>query len=185
MTTVVVATYRVATDSQIGGHFWVYLQYVHGLQQLGCDVVWLEQLPANSDTTTLPDFFRRMEAYGLGGKAILYREQPDGRRGDVEFVGATATEAESVFRRADILLNFHYAIDAEMLHRFRRSALIDIDPGLLQFWISRDRIAVLPHDVYVTIGENVGTNGTTPDCGIRWLHATDRLPGSLAVHLRP
>src|SRR6476646_3031590 len=133
VTTVVVATYRVATDSQLGGHFWVYLQYVHGLQQLGCDVVWLEQLPANSDTTTLPDFFRRMEAYGLGGKAILYREQPDGRRGDVEFVGATATEAESVFRRADILLNFHYAMDAEMLQRFRRSALIDIDPGLLQF----------------------------------------------------
>jgi hypothetical protein len=170
VTTVVVATYRVATEPEIGGHFWAYLQYAHGLQQLGCDVFWLEQLPAKRDATELPLFFRRMEQYGLGGKAILYRERRDGEGGDIEYVGATATQAEAVFRRADVLLNFHYAIDAEMLSRFRRSALIDIDPGLLQFWISREQIGVQPHDVYATIGENVGTNGVIPDCGVRWLH---------------
>jgi len=158
VTTVVVAAFRVATKPQIGGHFWAYLQYAHGLQQLGCDVYWLERLPARGDTTELPLFFRRMERYGLGGKAILYRAGRDGEDGDIEFVGATATQAEAVFRRADVLLNFHYAIDAEMLSRFRRSALIDIDPGLLQYWISRGQIVVLPHDSYVTIGENVGTN---------------------------
>jgi hypothetical protein len=170
VTTVVVAAYRVATKPQIGGHFWAYLQYAHGLQQLGCDVYWLERLPAQPDTTALPLFFRRMERYGLGGKAILYRARSDGQGGDVEFVGATATQAEAIFRRADVLLNFHYAVDAEMLSHFRRTVLIDIDPGLLQYWMSRGQIAVLPHDAYATIGENVGTNGVIPDCGIRWLH---------------
>ena len=33
-----------------------------------------------------------------------------------------------------MLLNFHYAVDAEMLSHFRRTVLIDIDPGLLHVY---------------------------------------------------
>jgi len=169
VTTVVVAAYRVATKPQIGGHFWAYLQYAHGLQQLGCDVYWLERLPAQPDTTALPLFFRRMERYGLGGKAILYRARSDGQGGDVEFVGATATQAEAVFRRADVLLNFHYAIDPRLLGCARRTALVDIDPGLLQFWISTGQLNVPAHDCYLTTGETVGTpSARFSDCGLQW-----------------
>ena len=44
MPTVVIAAYNVAAFPEGGGHFWVYLQYVLGLRQLGCDVYWLEGL---------------------------------------------------------------------------------------------------------------------------------------------
>src|SRR5207245_6065273 len=73
------------------------------------------------------------------------------------YLGAGAAEAEAVFERADLLLNFHYAIAPGLLRRFRRTALVDIDPGLLQFWISRRQLSVPPHDLYFTTGETVGT----------------------------
>ena len=38
MTTVVVAPFDVVSFPDGAGHFWVYMQYVQGLQRLGCDV---------------------------------------------------------------------------------------------------------------------------------------------------
>jgi hypothetical protein len=73
-----------------------------------------------------------------------------------------------VFRGADLLLNFHYALPAEMLARFARTALVDIDPGLLQLWWANEQLDVHRHDTYFSIGENL------PDVpgedGARWVH---------------
>jgi len=55
------------------------------------------------------------------------------------------------------------------VRRFRRSAFVDTDPGLLQVWMTTGDICVAPHDVYFTIGETVGTpEARIPDCGLRW-----------------
>lgn len=174
MTTVVVSAYNVASAPDIGGHFWVYLQYVHGLRCLGCEVFWLERFAA--DERRCPPWVRttfldRMERYGLGDRAILYEPSRSGGDGGMRFIGVEAAAAEAVFRRADLLLNFHYAIDPAMLARFRRTALVDIDPGLLQYWMNRGQLDVARHDVYLTIGETVGAPGTRiPECGVPWLH---------------
>jgi hypothetical protein len=174
MTTIVISPYKVADSPDVGGHFWVYLQYAHGLRRLGCDVFWLEALrpddgrrPASAVST----FFRRMERYGLGGKAILYEAPagpPDPDR--IRFVGMSSARAEAVLSRADLLLNFHYAMDPGMLSRFRRTALVDVDPGLLQLWMSRGQLRAPAHDVYLTTGETVGTPGSRiEDCGLPWI----------------
>jgi hypothetical protein len=48
---------------------------------------------------------------------------------------------------------------------------VDIDPGLLQFWMSTGQLRIAPHDRYFTTGETVGTAGALfPDCGLRWIH---------------
>jgi hypothetical protein len=174
MTTVVVCAHNVANAPDIGGHFWAYLQYAHGLRQLGCDVYWLERLPRAEGrcdrAAAMSVFFRRMERYGLGGRTILY-ESADSGDGALRVVGLKPAAAEAVLERADLLLNFHYAIEPDLLARFRRTALVDIDPGLLQFWISRGQLRVPPHDVYLTIGETVGTpSARFPDCGVPWVH---------------
>jgi hypothetical protein len=175
MTTVVVSAHNVASFPEGGGHFWVYMQYVQGLRRLGCEVYWLEALlssgDAERDAAALAVFERRMDRFGLGGKVITYRSQSGGDGGEArDYVGLRGAEAEAVFCRADLLLNFHYAIDPRLLSCFRRTALVDIDPGLLQFWISRGQLAVGPHDYYFTTGETVGTpDARFPDCGIQWL----------------
>jgi hypothetical protein len=172
MSTVVVSAYRVAAAHDIGGHFWVPLQYVHGLRQLGCEVFWLEQLSAETRRrwpSAEATFHERMARFGLGEHTILYDVPDSGAGEEIRFLNAEPTTAEAVFARADLLLNFHYGIDGRVLERFRRTALVDIDPGLLQHWIEQGQIDVAPHDVYLTTGETVGAPGSRiPACGLPW-----------------
>lgn len=174
MTTVVVSAYRVASNPDVGGHFWVPFQYVHGLRQLGCEVFWLEQLTASKRRrrpAALATFLRRMERHGLSDHTILYDASESADGDDLEFMGIEPADAEAIFRRADLLLNFHYEIAPGLLERFRRTALVDIDPGLLQDWMSRGQLNVPPHDVYLTTGETVGMpEGPIPTCGVSWAH---------------
>jgi len=76
MPTVVLSAFNVANFPEGGGHFWVYLQYVLGLRQLGCDVYWLEGFRTTGrveeEEAALATFRERTEAYGLGGKLAVY-----------------------------------------------------------------------------------------------------------------
>ena len=177
MTTVVLSPFDVVGFPEGGGHFWVYMQYAQGLRRLGCDVYWMEHFRRSDDekrdAAALATFRARMQRFGLGGKLILYvsQERDVAPLPPSAYLGITQAEAEATFAQADLLLNFHYAINPALLARFRRTALVDIDPGLLQFWISRGQLAVPRHDCYVTTGETVGTSGARfPDCGVRWIH---------------
>jgi len=167
----VISVYKVANFPDGGGHFWVYMQYAQGLRQLGCDVYWLEQFrpPASGDSAQeaalLAPFFERMKRFGLDGKTLLYAKAGN----DFRFVGCEWPDVERVLKRADLLLNFHYAIDPRLLGCARRTALVDIDPGLLQFWISTGQLSVPAHDCYLTTGETVGTpSARFSDCGLPW-----------------
>ncbi len=176
MAIVLVSPFNVVSYPEGGGHFWVYLQYVKGLRRLGCEVYWLERFydsgDAAADDQRLAAFSGRMETYGLGEKLILYRSETQARDscGALDYVGMTRSQAETILGRADLLLNFQYAIDPTLLARVRRTALIDIDPGLLQYWMSNRQIVVPRHDVYFTTGETVGTpSALFPDCGLSWI----------------
>jgi len=167
----VISVYKVANFPDGGGHFWVYMQYAQGLRRLGCDVYWLEQFrpPASGDSAQeaalLSPFFERMKRFGLEGKTLLYAKAGNHFR----FVGCEWPDVERVLKRADLLLNFHYAIDPRLLGCARRTALVDIDPGLLQFWISTGQLNVPAHDCYLTTGETVGTpSARFSDCGLQW-----------------
>jgi hypothetical protein len=176
MTTVVVSPYRTLKFLEGGGHFWVYMQYVQGLRQAGCDVYWLERVPADGPwckKSRIEVWLRRLGRYGLDGKVILYADYAGGcgQGTPHEYLVGTWPEAQRVFQRADLLLNFYYAMDAGLLGWFRRTALVDIDPGLLQKWMSTRQLVVAPHDLYFTIGEMVGTaSAPVPDCGLDWVH---------------
>jgi hypothetical protein len=170
VTTVVLSPTNVATFPEGGGHFWVYMQYVHGLRALGCDVYWLEQVESSGDTTRdarlQATFFERMRRFGMQGKAILYERDASAPQG----ITSHGCEAGPLAERADLLLNFHYGIAPDVLSRFRRTAAVDIDPGLLQHWISTGQIDLPAHDLYFTTGETVGTpEATFDDCGLPWI----------------
>src|ERR671922_2397042 len=177
MPTVVISPYAVAGFPEGGGHLWVYLQYVLGLQQMGCQVYWLEAFRSKGrpeqEAAALAAFQAQLRQYGLDGRVIIYitHSKQTSPEAPTEYFNLSREEAEEVFARADLLLNFHYAISPALLAQFRRTALVDIDPGLLQFWISRRQISVPPHDRYLTTGETVGTPAARfPDCGLEWIH---------------
>lgn len=177
MSTIVVSPSNVVTFPEGGGHFWVYMQYVQGFLSQGCEVYWLERFSPsgdeNRDVYMLKEFSTRMEHFGLKGKTILYTMKDSGseRTSEIEFINQTESYVKSVFQNADLLLNFYYAMAPSLLEQFNRTALVDIDPGLLQFWINAGQLSVSPHNYYLTTGETVGTlTAKFPDGGLPWMH---------------
>lgn len=152
-----------------GGHFWVYLNWALGLRDLGCDVYWLETVSSDSSAIRVREQEKKLRArlarYGLGDCLALCSKS--GTPLDRE-VRASCVSEETIVT-ADLLLNLAYGLPASLVRRFRRSALVDIDPGLSQIWIEGNYIALADHDVYFTIGETVGRpEARFPDCGIEW-----------------
>jgi hypothetical protein len=171
MTRVLLSTVRLLEFLEGAGHFWVYMQYAEALRRLGCEVylldssVWAEEA---TDPERIERFFARVERYGFDPDAVVIRESGSASRG--AHGGLAEAELRDLVGGVDLLLNFNYHLEQDVVSSARRSALVDIDPGLLQFWIDRGFIAPATHDLYFTTGETVGNGSSTiPDCGIRWL----------------
>lgn len=171
MTRVVLAPFRVASSPVAGGHFWVYAQYADALLRLGCDVWWLEELPPDvtpeATQSQVATLLERLAPMGMAERVILYQPPANGV-GDPVYLTVPAERAERLIRGSDLLVNFHYEMPQGMLGRFARTALVDIDPGLLQLWWSSGQLHVQPHDVYFSIGENLGPVPGEPEA--TWVH---------------
>lgn len=173
MTTTVCITPLTLGYPQGAGHLWVYLNWALSLRALGCRVIWLEDIGEHAATqpraqvereiATLGD---RLDAHGLEGALALTgfdRHPLDPGLTDGQLDLDAAIEA------SDLVLDFAYDTPETALSRFRHSALVDLDPGLLQLWMSDGKLQVAEHDANFTIGETVGTSGARfPDCGVRW-----------------
>jgi hypothetical protein len=149
------------------GHLWAYLSWALGLRDLGVEVVWLEAVLPDSDPAELSRLARehlgRLSTLGLDTEIALFTWMDD----PLPPVDG-CVPLESTYD-ADLLLNFGYEMPASIVSSFRRSALVDIDPGLLQIWIAAGEVTIASHDVYFTVGETVGTpEARFPDCGIDW-----------------
>lgn len=152
-----------------GGHFWVYLNWALGLQALGCQVVWLEgidaQMPAHEAQALISTLKSYLEPYGFAQQVALcsWNGEPLPRTMAEKCLDIEAAS------EAHLLLNLAYSIPSQVVERFRRRALVDIDPGLTQLWLSQGLINPARHDIYFTIGETVGKAGARfPDCGLQW-----------------
>lgn len=154
-----------------GGHLWVYLQWALGLRALGCQVIWLEVLdpgrPLEATKADVAALRERLDRYGLSESLALC--SPNGAPLPQDLAGRVLDLEAAA--EADLLINLWHVLSAAVVRRFRRSALIDTDPGLLQVWMTAGSVRVAPHDLYFTIGETVGTPAARfPDCGLRWLY---------------
>jgi hypothetical protein len=154
-----------------GGHLWVYLNWALGFRALGCRVIWLEGVGPETEAAELDRYVAQLKSrlapFGLADDLALWPwsggELPLERQGSFLPVEAAID--------ADLLLNQNYAMPVDFVGRFKRTALLDIDPGLTQVWISQGCLNVAPHDHYFTIGETVGKPGARfPDNGLRWLY---------------
>jgi len=106
-----------------------------------------------------------LRPYGLADSIALFSLN-DG--GVPRAVAGDALDLEAA-AEADLLLNLWHSLPAAVVRRFRRTAFVDTDPGLLQVWMARGDVRVAPHDIFFTIGETVGTPAARfPDCGLRW-----------------
>jgi hypothetical protein len=170
--TVCLAPVRTLEYPEGGGHLWEYLNWALGLLALGCKVIWLEAVagstPAGELQSKVAALKLRLERYGLVNCLALHSPIDEPLPLGVTDMGCLDLDAAA---GADLLLEFRYDTPLNVIRRFRKSALLDIDPGLSQAWISKGRISLTPHDMYFTTGETVSQPGTRiPDIGLNWIY---------------
>jgi hypothetical protein len=157
----------LANKAGSGGEAWVRMSWVRGLQQLGLDVWFVEQLGPGTDADGdgVTWFRDTVTAFGLEDRAALVS-------GDETVAGPAFGDLLAVAADA-VLVNISGHVDHPRLFpAFRSRILVDIDPGFTQFWHA-DGLAgarVAGHDRFFTIGELIGTPGCgVPTGGIEWL----------------
>jgi len=162
----------VAQRPGSGGHTWVFLQYLLGLQRLGLEPVlvdWLEpemcrdHVERSWNIAYLADV---MDRFGLGDRwAVLHG-------GGRAVVGMSDGALDRAVDRAALLLNVNGFVQQErVLERVPLRVYLDIDPGFGQMWRALDlHDPFAGHDAFVTIGERIGQPGCTiPTNGLDWV----------------
>jgi hypothetical protein len=168
----------IANKYGMGGEAWVRLSWALGLRRLGLDVFFIEQIaraacvdataaPARFEESANLTYFERVVAdFGLADAAALVCE--DDRR----VHGTSWSQLVERAAEAALLVNIGGHLSLEpLLASVPRKAYIDIDPGYTQLWHAQGSSAprLAGHDVYFTIGENIGRRGCDlPMAGIPW-----------------
>jgi len=163
------------------GMAWNWIQHAVGLQRLGHDVTYVEEVDPQScrDAQGAPCPFevsenRRlfqatMERFGLMDRACqVYR-------GGEATSGMSLDALAAVARRTELLLNISGHVKTPLVFdQVQRRVYMDQDPVYTQLWRGEygKTWNFEAHDVFVTVGLNIGTPHTAiPDCGKAWRYA--------------
>jgi hypothetical protein len=174
----VVIAGSVAQRPFVGGHTWVFLNYLLGFRQLGWDVHFVDRLEPEmcvdrqgrsapfGDSANLAYLTEVMDRFGLGDCWTV------GYDGWNETAGASREQTLAVLRRSRLVLNvMGFLDDPELLAAAPCRVFLDIDPGFGQMWRALGLDDIFEgHDRFVTIGENVGSpECRVPTVGLDWI----------------
>lgn len=152
-----------------GGHFWVYLNWALGFFRNGAEVTWMETVSAEISPEVFHERRRKLEqrlrSYGLPVQTAFVHECGT----DLGELYQGGLKLAEVGESHDLLVNFRYGLPELVTRLFRWKALVDIDPGLLQYWVHSGCFAIAPHDAYFSISTEIG-RGTISDLGLTWWH---------------
>jgi hypothetical protein len=162
------------------GFAWHWLQYALGLQKLGHEVYYLEEVEAEwcvnktgrrcrfEHCINRELFQAAMEQFGLMGRACQVYNG-----GEATF-GLSLSELSAVSRKADLLVNMSGHVKTELvIGEVKRRAYFDQDPVYTQLWHAEYGADVhfKTHDVFFSVGLNIGTPySPIPHCGLTWHH---------------
>ena len=179
MQNVIIVAGALANKCGHAGEAWVRLSWVLGFRELGYDVRFVEQIAREacvdeagrvtsfSESVNRAWFESVVTEFGLRDSATLIYD--DG----AEFCGPGECELREFAADAELLVNISgHLTYPPVFERVARRAYVDIDPGFTQFWTAEgsDGARFAGHDVFFTIGENIGSpDCPIPTCGIEWV----------------
>jgi len=158
-----------------GGHLWVFLNWSLGFIKNGFDVVWIETVPDHYTPEMLLYAVKALKANlkdaGITPPlALLFPENSRERFMPVrEEIRSLTVPLDELADTSELIVNYHYDLAKEVLGRFRRTALVDIDPGRVQVWVRDGHFKIERHDIYFTVSEAATRpHPKIPDIGIKW-----------------
>jgi len=161
-----------------GGEAWVRLSWILGLQRLGFEVYFVEELasaacvdeagePAEFGVSANRAYFESVVGdFGIEDRAGLLCDGGD------QGSGLGLDQLAEVAAHADVLFNVSGNLGLGELGRARTTVYVDLDPGFTQAWHADRSVPfqIAEHDRYVTVGLNVGAaRCPIPDCGLEWI----------------
>ncbi|GAA4452730.1 hypothetical protein GCM10023189_16610 [Nibrella saemangeumensis] len=155
-----------------GGNLWLYLNWALSFKSLGCRVIWLEAVykdtPVDKLNELVVNLKNRLSPYGLSNDVALWLPV-EGPIPAEKLCGCLDIDFASV--ESDILVNQYYEMSDEVLRKFKRTALLDIDPGQVQVWVKNGVLNIRKHDYYFTIGENIKPSYLKSiNATVSWIH---------------
>jgi len=178
---VVVTGYNIRYP--LGGHVTHNLNYLVGLQRLGCEVWYVEESGSWPDSCYDPDRSAMTSdpSYGIAALQRVLREfglEPnwvyvDERR---DYRNLTADETRALCRDADLLVTLSSATWLPEFLEIPRRVYVDTDPGVTQFQMSAERAPSISgfaspydHQFHYTVGLNIGqADCPIPTWGLNW-----------------
>jgi hypothetical protein len=157
----------LANKSGNGGNAWARLSWTRGLQELGLQTYFVEQLSGPATPGTMAFFQSVMERFGEPARAALLSQD-----GELLAGGMTREQLLDVAASCSLLVNLSGHLQlAEIRRLVRRCVFVDDDPGYTQFWhaagLTDGRLD--GHDAHYTFGTRIGAGACPiPTCGIRW-----------------
>jgi hypothetical protein len=151
------------------GTAWNWLQHAVGLRRLGHEVHCIEEVPASDagsfDGERFRSTLRRFGLLDLAWRISATGEPMDGR---------SRRDLIALARDADLLVNMSGHVRADVvLEHVHRKAYVDQDPVYTQLWAAEygADLNFSAHDVFVSVGLNVGTrHSPVPTCAVDWRH---------------
>ncbi|HEX8522606.1 MAG TPA: hypothetical protein VF669_10150 [Tepidisphaeraceae bacterium] len=160
----------------VGGHSWHHLQYLLGLERLGCEVTFFEDFGwAGSCFDASRDEMTGDPSFGIGymeevWKRAGYRGKWCYLREDGRAHGMTREELAQALRECDVYLNLSNINWIDEVKLARRRGLVDTDPVFTQIGGHGAGGTWSDYDVLFTYGENVHRPGCEmPTGGQRWV----------------
>jgi hypothetical protein len=180
MAPIVLFASSIAGNYPKAGIAWERVTWALGLRRLGLDVVIVDQLdrarcaypigaePSYENCLNRPYFERIVEQFGLADSAVLVGEEGE------SLYGPPYDDLLELAEAASMLVNLAGDLRLEQVkRRSRLKVYVDLDPGFTQLWLASGNPAprIVGHDLYFTIGENVGTPVCSlPTSGLHWRH---------------
>ena len=173
---IVVATSWLAEYPQ-GGGIWAWiLHYLNGLRDLGHKVFLIDRMHSSTrpvfDTRRIAILRERLKRLGLTDHwAVICSDKgtlPQ-RLEDYTVYGASETRLRDIIRDADLLWNLAGALPWPLLSSFKRTVLLDGDPGQLQISSLSWDMKLDHHHVLFTAGTKVNDRDCEiPRLGLSW-----------------
>jgi hypothetical protein len=153
-------------DYPVDGYLWFFVNWAHGLRSAGCDLVWLENVEPDWPEPLTVERAKQvkplLDSVGVVAPFAVTGTLSEASLAALPFPVATFDHVSG----DDVLLSLVVTLPSGVVDRFRRSALVEVDPGITQGWIRYGAYDLPDYGAYFTIGEGVPPD----DAGYRWQH---------------
>jgi hypothetical protein len=137
-----------------GGHLWVFINWALGLRSCGCEVTWLDVVPTSLSLGELLAKYKylqkRLSPFKLDANLVVDFLSKEKLSGRLDQIALPCLDSLGPF---DLLVDLRYDLPKRLFDVFRRTVLINIDPGLYEQALAAGVYPKPGHDLLFSIGE--------------------------------